>query len=120
MGVGSGNPPTPTATANPGTTIDVYLAGSSGEETAELLIDDQVEATFTGVGTGYNTGQFIQFTYQHSTALTANQIKIRLVNGGLASDGTTDMNLRVDKIVLDGVTHRRAARSGDRPQLLPI
>ena len=102
---GSGNPPTPTPTANPGTTVDVYLAGTSGEETAELLINDQVAATFTGVGTGYHSGQFIQFTYQHSTALNANQVKVRLVNGGLASDGTTDMNLRVDKIILNGVDY---------------
>lgn len=89
-------------------TIQVRAAGATGQEQMQLLVGGQVVATYNNVGGNFNSRTFVTFTYNHTGAIPLNQVRVAFTNDGLTSGGA-DKNLRVDAIVLDGVTYQTEA-----------
>lgn len=92
------------------TTIELFAAGETGEETMELQIDGATVATFNNVGGDAFNGDFENFTYTHPTAVSADQIRVAFTNNGDTSSGG-DRNLRVDRITVGGVNYESEAPS---------
>ncbi len=82
-----------------GSTITVFAAGKSGEETVELEIDGEVEAVFTNVGGDFANGTSQTLTYEHPVPVVAEQLRVLFTNNnGPARD------VRIDAIRIDAVT----------------
>lgn len=81
------------------TTLNVTInaSGSTGEEIAQLLIDDNVVAQWN-VST-----EDSEFVFESDQALQADQVKIRFANDLYLPDQSIDRNLMVDYIQIDGV-----------------
>lgn len=85
-----------------GSTIDVLAAGSTGGERIALQIDGVTVAQYDVTGGNYAQGSSYQrFTYQHSTPVAENQIRVAFINDGTSASGQ-DKNVRIDGVVLDG------------------
>lgn len=82
-------------------TIQILAAGKTGQEQMQLLIGGQTVATYNNVGGNYDTGVYQTFTFNYTSAIPLNQIRVAFTNDGLTSTGL-DKNLRVDAILLDG------------------
>ncbi len=95
-----------------GSDIVIYAAGTSGGgyyPMMELQINGQTVRWFASVqGDPYNR-KFIEYHYVSPTPVAINQIKVAYTNDW--QEGTTEKDLRVDKIVLDGVTYETEASS---------
>lgn len=119
--------PTPTRTPTPSITprvsptaapvqsasskIVIYAGGSQSGgtyPTMQLSINGQIVKTWTNVGLGKSTGNVSQFSYTHTQKINARQIQVRFTNDDCGWDSTRctkdDRNLRVQKIVVDGVS----------------
>ena len=81
-------------------TVDVFAAGVTNEETIELQIDGQTVQVWENVGGDAYAGQFQKFTFQTNESVDPSQIRIAFVNDKL--EGGVDRNVRIDKIVVDG------------------
>ncbi len=114
-GTVTGTPPSSTApsleapakpaspAAGPDSILHIYAAGNNGDEVMDLKIDGKVVATWI-VGGDINTPKYHEFTYKHIGPLQPEQIRLRFTNDLFAPP--IDRNLRVDRIVLDGVVHQ--------------
>ena len=79
-----------------GSVIKIEALGSTGEESMDLLIDDQVVATFDNVSTELAT-----YTYTSDQVVTADRIKVAFTNDQFDPDLGIDFNLTVDRILVD-------------------
>lgn len=84
--------------------IQIRAAGSTGEEIAELQIDGQTVATFNNVGGDANNGVFETLSY-NGNGVDPNLIRVVFTNDLYEPDQGIDRNLRVDSIIVDGVTY---------------
>ncbi|MEL6108384.1 MAG: DUF4347 domain-containing protein, partial [Planctomycetota bacterium] len=89
--------------------IEINAAGSTGDEIMELLIDDQVAATFN-VSAGADNGQF-QSYFASIDGVDVNRIGVRFANDLYLPDQGIDRNLRVNWIRVDGVQYETEAPS---------
>ncbi|MEM8947466.1 MAG: carbohydrate-binding domain-containing protein [Planctomycetota bacterium] len=87
--------------ASGGSTIEIFAAGETNEETMELQVDGTTVATFTNVGGDALTRTFDSYRYTHPTPLSLSQVRVAFTNNGVAAGGG-DRNLSVDRISLDG------------------
>ncbi|MEL6897416.1 MAG: DUF4347 domain-containing protein, partial [Planctomycetota bacterium] len=87
-----------------GSLINIRAAGSMGEETMQLLIDETVVETWENVGT-----QFSDFVYRAADAVSADQIRVSFGNDVYDPDAGIDRNLIVDQISIDGVIYETEA-----------
>ena len=85
-----------------GSELRIFAAGSTGEETIEVLIDEVVVATWTHVAGDFGEGIYETFTYVSPAELTADQVRVAFVNDGVDSGGQ-DKNVRIDAISIDGI-----------------
>ncbi|NTU72703.1 hypothetical protein HGB07_00810 [Candidatus Roizmanbacteria bacterium] len=110
----------PTATSTPvqtsGSTLRIYAAGTPYNgvyPTMQLSINGKVVATYPNVKGNPYRNIFQTYTYVSRVKLVASQIRIGFTND--AWDGNqsrkNDRDLRVSKIVLDGVTYETASSS---------
>ncbi len=83
--------------------VTIYAAGDIGDESMQLLIDGVAVQSWLSVGTGAQNRQFKTFQYNAGQSLSADRVRVAFTND-LYIEGGTDRNLRVDKIVIDGVT----------------
>jgi hypothetical protein len=82
-----------------GSTITVFAAGKSGEETIELEIDGEVEAVFSNVGGDFANGTSQTLIYEHPVPVVAEQVRVLFTNNnGPARD------VRIDAVRIDAVT----------------
>ncbi|WP_165440543.1 DUF4347 domain-containing protein [Rubripirellula amarantea] len=88
---------------NNGSTIDIALSGTTGSESAQLLIDENVVQTFNNIST---SGQV--FSYQFSGDVTADRVRVAFINDSYTPGGF-DRNLNVDYIRVDGQTYQTEA-----------
>lgn len=89
-----------------GQQITIVAAGTTGEETMELRIDDQVVQTWENVGGDPGAGQLETFTYQTTGPVSANQIKVAFTNDLYDPDQGIDRNLVVVSMAIDGDVYR--------------
>ncbi len=80
-------------------TLDIFAAGTSGTEQINLVVDNQVVATFDDLGTGAYANRFNKLSYQSEETISAGDIRIEFVN-----DAYTPVyrDVQIDAIVLDG------------------
>ena len=83
--------------------IQVRAAGSTGTETMQLLIDNQVVRTWTNIRGSAEDRRFIIRNYTHDEAVTADRIRVAFVNDGFENGQNRD--LTVNQIRLGGVIH---------------
>ena len=88
--------------------ITIRAAGVEGDEEMQLLIDGNVVQTWSGVGGDAYGNQFETFTF-NANGISANQISIRFTNDLFDEVAGIDRNLRVDNVVVDGVTYETEA-----------
>ena len=87
--------------------IDIFAAGATGSESLSLQVEGESVQTWTNVAGNYDDGVFQQFTYD-AEGISVDSIRVAFVNDG-NTPGGLDKNLRVDRIVVDGVTYQAEA-----------
>lgn len=91
--------------------VDIFAAGETNQETLQLKIDDVVVQTWLNVGGNANAGQFEKFSFSTDGNVDASRIKVAFVNDLYDPENNFDRNLRVDKIVVDGITYQTESAS---------
>ena len=91
-------------------TVQIIAAGVEGAERMQLRINDTPTQTWT-VNDGAYSGQFETFTYNTSATVTADQVRLQLINAQYDPANNIDYNIRVDAIVIDGVRFETEAPS---------
>lgn len=100
---------TPVTTAT-GSVVKIFAAGTAAAgvfPTMNLLIDGAVLSTYQNIQGDANARTFIEYDYLSPTKLSINQLKLQFTND--FATATEDRNLRVDKIVLDGIEYQTEA-----------
>jgi glucose/arabinose dehydrogenase len=82
--------------------VQVFAAGTTGEESLELLVNDVVVATWQLNDSAYQN-VFESKAYQTPKPVSLGQIKLRFSNDLYDVDQGIDRNVRIDAIVIDGV-----------------
>ncbi len=90
--------------------IDIYAAGSTGDELMELEINGEIVATWFVNGTDAANDRFYPYVTDIDGA-SIEDIRINFVNDLYDPDAGIDRNLRVDRVVVDGVTYQTEAPS---------
>lgn len=89
-----------------GSTVEVYAAGLEGSEEIFLEIDGSGVARYQlpqSANFWSRSPQWSRFTYQHDGRVTPGQIRV-LFNNDLYIDGQLDRNVKVQRVVIDGVS----------------
>jgi peroxidase len=81
--------------------ITVYAAGETGEESMSLQIDGVTVKTWENVGGNAKERKFETFTYEHSSPVTADRVRV-VFNNDYYDPGIKDRNLYIDRIEIDG------------------
>jgi glucose/arabinose dehydrogenase len=84
-----------------GSLISILAASDLGSERMELRINDQVVKSWAAVSPGAGPRTFQTYNFRANGVVTADQIKLAFTNDLFLAG--RDRNLRIDKIVLDGV-----------------
>ncbi|NMC35673.1 S8 family serine peptidase [Candidatus Beckwithbacteria bacterium] len=92
--------PTPTPTPIPNSKVVIYAQGTQVDNVYPSMA---LEIKGTRVKTFTNISSYKAYEYQHNAPITASDITLRFLND--TSTSTQDRNLRVDKIILDGMTY---------------
>ncbi len=85
-------------------TVEIFAAGSTGQENLELFINEQFTTTFSNVGGDVEQREFVRLTFETAEQLTPGDIGIGFANDAFDPSIGLDRNLVVDRIVVDGVT----------------
>lgn len=75
--------------------VTVVARGEMGVEDFSLLINDQVAATYTGIGTSFQS-----FTFDNAEVFSHSDIKIEFLNDAYDPEAGVDRNLIVDRLSL--------------------
>lgn len=81
--------------------VTIYAAGQSNTERMELLIDGESVKTWNNIQGDPFSRDFRPYTYQLEEAVEASQVRVAFTN-----DDGTNRDLRIDKIVIDGITYQ--------------
>ena len=85
--------------------IEIFVAGTTGEEQIRLLVNGQVQVTYTNLGTGANSGDFLTRVATTAETVSADQIRIEFINDLFNANTGADRNVRIDAIQIDGVRY---------------
>ena len=85
--------------------IEIYAAGSTGDELMELEINGQIVDTWFVQGTDAEEGRFYPYVV-NTNNVNVDDIRINFVNDLYDPATGIDRNLRVDRVVVDGVTYQ--------------
>jgi hypothetical protein len=83
--------------------VQVYATGATGEETFDLVINNEVVRTAM-ISDRFGTGEFKLFGYSQVEDIDVRDVRVTFTNDGVGFDGVSDRNLIVDRIVIDGET----------------
>jgi len=89
-----------------GSSIQIIAAGRANDEQMTLRIGQDNVKAWNNIGGDARRGQFRTFSYQHDQPVSINDIQL-----ALTQVGSNDSDLRIDKIILDGVTYQTEAPS---------
>ena len=98
-GASTGNP-----SGGNGSQIEVSLRGQTGTESAEVLIDGRVVASYTNISTSGNI-----YSFEADGPVTADRVRVAFTNDN--GGGGFDRNLDVDFLRIDGQTFQTEAAS---------
>jgi len=84
-------------------TVQVFAAGTTGQEQIEVQIVGEAPVTFSNLGSGANSGQFRSRILTTNETITADDVRIQFVNDEFDAANNIDRNVRIDAIVIDGV-----------------
>ena len=84
-------------------TVEVFAAGSTGQENLDIFVNGQYETTFHHVGGDVSSRSFVKLTYTTDQTLTPGDIGVAFGNDFFDPVTGLDRNLLVDRIVVDGV-----------------
>ncbi|MGB7325301.1 MAG: DUF4347 domain-containing protein [Rubripirellula sp.] len=90
--------------------IQIFAAGTTGDELMELEINGQVVDTWSVQGTDAQNGQFFSYVADVD-GVDINDVRINYVNDLYDPANGIDRNLRVDRVVVDGVSYEAEAPS---------
>ncbi len=82
--------------------VQIFAAGTTGEEIVELEIAGAVVQTFDQLGTGANSGNFVELNFSTPGTVAADDLRINFTNDLYDPANGIDRNVRVDAIVIDG------------------
>ena len=85
-------------------TVEVFAAGSTGEENLDIFINGQFETTFFAVGGDVDQRDFVRLVFETDQDVTTGDVGIAFGNDAYDPSIGLDRNLLVDRIVVDGVT----------------
>ena len=85
-------------------TVEIFAAGTTGEENLELFIDGQHTNTFFEIGGDVDQRQFQRLVFETDQDVTPGNIGIGFANDAFDASIGLDRDLVVDRIVVDGVT----------------
>ncbi len=94
---------------NTGSLIQIIAAGQVGAEAMNLQVDGLEVARWQNVAGDALSGRFIELTYRARGQVRADQLRVGFLNDTYAPP--IDYNLRVDKIIVDGVEYDSEAPS---------
>ena len=83
-------------------TVDVFAAGVTNEETIELQINGVTVQTWENVGGDAFGGSFVRLAYTTDQDVDPGQIRIAFTNDVYDEAAGIDRNVRIDRIVVDG------------------
>ena len=92
-------------------TVDLFVAGSTNQESINLLVDGQVVQSWHSIGGDADSGQFVKLTHSSSETIRADQVRIEFTNDRFDPANGIDRNVRLDRMVLDGTTYETEASS---------
>ena len=84
---------------NSGSVIEIYAAGETGFEGIILMINDNPVAVFDSIKGDVNTGDFEKYEFTANGEIQPEMVKLWF------GDHATGRELRIDKIVIDGVEY---------------
>lgn len=96
--------------ASAGSTIEVFAAGATGTEQANLYVNGQVVGQYSNIGGSYDGTSYVRYVYNSPTKVKPEDVRIAFVNDGRTPSGA-DRNLRVDAITIDGRRYETEAAS---------
>ena len=82
--------------------VDIFAAGVTNEETIELQVDGTTVQTWTNLGGDAYGGQFTRLNYNTSENLDGKELRIAFTNDFYDAANGIDRNVRIDRIVVDG------------------
>lgn len=85
--------------------ISVLAGGTTGDETIRLFADNDLVGTYSNLGSGADSGQFVRLDADTGNS-TPSQIRIEFINDVYEPDQNIDRNVRVDRIEVDGVVYQ--------------
>jgi len=85
-------------------TVEVFAAGTTGEENLDIFLNGNYQTTFQNVGGDVESRSFQRLVFETERTLTPADIGIAFGNDFFDSASGIDRNLLVDRIVVDGVT----------------
>ncbi len=94
---------------NTGSLIQIVAAGQVGAEAMNLQINGQEVSRWPRVAGDASNGRFVEMTYRARGLVSADQVRVGFLNDFYALP--IDYNLRVDKIIIDGVEYETEAPS---------
>ena len=84
-------------------TVEIFAAGETGQESLNILIDGEVAQTFEAIGGDANSRDFVQLVFESDETITADQVSIEFINDDFNPETGADNNLLLDGIIIDGV-----------------
>ena len=81
--------------------VQIFAAGTTGEEVIELEVAGAVVQTFSNLGTGADDGSYVELNYSTSELIAADDVRINFTNDLYEPENGIDRNVRVDGIVID-------------------
>jgi Ca-dependent carbohydrate-binding module xylan-binding len=91
-----------------GDSVTIYAAGSTNQETMQLLIDGEVVQTWNNIGGNAATPIYQAYTFVSNTNLSPDRIRVAFTND-LYSPPDIDRNLRIDRIQINSTTYQTEA-----------
>ena len=85
-------------------TVEIFAAGATGLENLDLIIDGQVQRTFTNVGGNAATGNFVRLVFETPQTIGPENVTIGFFNDQFDPSIGLDTNLFIDRIAVDGLT----------------
>ncbi len=86
-------------------TVDVFAAGVTNQETIELQVDGATVQVWNNVGGDAYGGDFEKLTFNTTEDLVGKELRIVFSNDLYDPSSGIDRNVRIDKIVVDNVTY---------------